>query len=155
MGWMLTYLSDVSTGAPQPGPSLSLDETLLSAIKSLTQQQLQKLVCEALPSVHNKRSLLQRVLCGLKLSTVAWEVMINTLLDPLSHEEKMPVLDKKFVDVARSQGIDTNPARCCFTGLKVKLPCSRHSVCDEQQKSGIGNKNQPSAARCFLVLPTI
>ena len=31
------YLSDVSTCAPQPGPSLRLDEMLLSAIKSLTQ----------------------------------------------------------------------------------------------------------------------
>lgn len=112
-----SYLSDAPSGASQAGPTLRLDEVLISSLKSLTQHQLQELICEAIASLSDKKSVLLKVLANIQLSSAAWEEVIASLVQPLSDQEKMALLDREFVAVARTQGIDTNPADFCSISL--------------------------------------
>ena len=83
------YLLDAPTCATQSGPSLRLDEVLVSSIKSLTQQQLQELACKVLTSISDKKSVFLKLLTETQLSTAVREELIDSLLQPLSYQRKI------------------------------------------------------------------
>ena len=58
-----------------------------------------------------------KLLTETQLSTAVREELIDSLLQPLSYQRKIALLDREFVAVARSQGIDTNPADFCTISL--------------------------------------